>query len=99
MGRVIKVGASGEETMAIKKFGQATLKQLGDSRLQVEKQDMELAQLGEQHASLESSTLPRCVLSGEYQKWHVALSYVDVSTRLMKTRRGWKYGRSLLTSD
>ena len=94
-GQAIRVGASGEETLAIKKFGQATLKQLEELTVQVAKQDEELARLGEQHAILESSTLPKFVVSDEYQKWHIALNYVDVPKLLMKTRCGWKYGRSV----
>ena len=74
-GQAIQVGAIGEETKAVNKFGQATLKQLEELRLQVEKQDKELAKLGEQHAILDSSTLPRFEVSDEYQKWHVALRY------------------------
>ena len=60
--------------------------------MQVAKQDEELARLGEQHAILESSTLPKFVVSDEYQKWHIALNYVDVPKLLMS---GWKYGRSV----
>ena len=89
------MGASGKETLAIKKFGQATMKQLEELTEQVVKQDEELARLGEQHGILESSTLPKFIVSDEYQKWRVALCYVDVPKQLMKTRCGWKYGRSV----
>ena len=58
-GQAIKVGASGEETLAIKKFGQQTLKQLEELTVQVAKQDEELARLGEQHAIFNAAEVRR----------------------------------------
>ena len=44
---------------------------------------------------LDSSALPKYVVSDKYRKWHVCLNYVDVPTKDMGTRCGWRYGSSI----
>ena len=86
---------SAVDTSALKLFGNKVIQQLNTLRAEALRHEEELTMLGKKHDILESSTLPKYIISDRYQKWHVRLVYVDVAIGNMKTRCGWRCGASI----
>ena len=82
-------------TLALKKCGTKVIQQLNAVKAEAARHDEELAALGKRLEILDSSTLPKYIVSDKYRKWHVCLNYVDVPIKDMETRCGWRYGSSI----
>ena len=78
-----------------KLFGGKVMKQLEALEEKVKEQEADLEALTGRLKITEDAAVPRFVVSDKYQKYHLALSYVDVSKSEWKTHCGWAYGYSV----
>ena len=76
-------------------FGDKVFKQLADMRKTVDEHEQDLDRLAQRMKLAEDCAVPRFVLSDKYQKYHVALTYMDVPPTEWKTWCGWSYGGSV----
>ena len=61
--------------------------------------DEELAALGKRSEILDASTIPKCIVSDKYRKWHVCLYYVYVPVKDMKRVVAGDMGRAFMSGS
>ena len=96
MGQVSKLIVVNDGKAKEKKlFGGKVMKQLETLEKSVKEQGMDLEALTGRLNITEDDAVPRFVVSDKYQKYHLALKYVDVSKSEWKTHCGWAYAYSV----